>query len=56
MIDKHVIVSSESENEKDKGGCSLEDGISDWSNECQVKQSTVDKLLKVLRQHGHVDL
>ncbi|XP_061882835.1 uncharacterized protein LOC133633982 [Entelurus aequoreus] len=54
LIDHHVTLSSDSENESDSD-C-FEDHLSLWATEYNVKHNALDSLLKILKKFGHPDL
>ena len=58
MIDNHIIVSSDSEDEIEDISRQLElrVDLSNWSSDFNVTQNAVDELLKILRRAGHSDL
>lgn len=56
-IDKHVTLSSDTENDMDcADSMNLAEGLATWVNENQVKHNAVDSLLKLLKKHRHSDL
>lgn len=52
IIDQHEDISSDSNNEDD-GGTSLAEELKEWVGEFLIKQNALDKLLKILKGHGH---
>ncbi len=56
-IDQHVTVSSDSGSDLDEtANDNFQGNLVMWANECQVKHNAVDKLLKLLKRHGHPEL
>ena len=57
FTEAHVVLSSDSEHEVGNDDeTSIADDLATWSNEHQIKQKAADDLLKLLRNHGHMDL